>query len=85
LVPRKSEGLRLVKKILGPRHRICGGANAPVTVGIGTEEEIDAAVRPAIKTLGPTRFILNASIYICDNDVTWDRFLTFVDAWRRYA
>ena len=57
-----------------------GGANAPVTVGIGTEEEIDAAVRAAIKTLGPTRFILNASIYICDNDVTWDRFLTFVDA-----
>lgn len=85
LAARKSEDLAAVKAALGDRHCIWGGVNAPVTVGMGTDEEIEAAVRMAIETLGPTGFILNACIYIYDDDVTWDRFLVFVEAWKRHA
>jgi hypothetical protein len=85
LAARKSENLAAVKAALGDRHSIWGGVNAPVTVGMGTDEEIDAAVRTAIKTLGPTGFILNACMYIYDDDVSWDRFRVFVEAWKRNA
>ena len=59
--------------------------NAPVTVGMGTEEEIDAAVRTAIETLGPTGLILNACMYLYDDDVSWDRFGIFVESWRKWV
>ena len=52
---------------------------------MGTDEEIDAAVRTAIETLGPTGFILNACMYLYDDDVTWDRFMLLIDAWKRNA
>ena len=48
-------------------------------------DEIEEAVKKAIETLGPRGFILNASIYFYDDDVTWDRFIVFVNAWRKYA
>ena len=85
LAARKSENLAAVKAALGDRHCIWGGVNAPVTVGMGTDEEIEAAVRTAIETLGPTGFILNACMYIYDDDVSWDRFGIFVESWRRWA
>jgi hypothetical protein len=85
LAARKSEDLAAVKAALGDRHCIWGGVNAPVTVGMGTEEEIDAAVKTAIATLGPTGFILNACMYVYDDDVSWDRLLMLIAAWRRYA
>ena len=85
MAARKTEKLAEVKEAIGDRHCIWGGVNACVTVGRGSDEEIDAAVRTAIETLGPTRFILNAAMYFYDDDVTWDRFLVFVDAWRKYA
>lgn len=85
LAAQKNENLKLVKQVVGPRHCIWGGVNAPITVGMGTTEEIDDAVRAAIETLGPTGFILNAAIYIYDDDVSWERFLKFVESWRRYA
>ena len=85
LAARKSENLTAVKAALGARHCIWGGVNAPVTVGMGSDEEIDAAVRTAIETLGPTGFILNACMYIYDDDVSWDRFGIFVESWRKWA
>jgi hypothetical protein len=85
MAARKTEDLAAVKRALGDKHCIWGGVNACVTVGRGADAEIDAAVRTAIDTLGPTRFILNAAMYFYDDDVTWDRFLVFVDAWRKYA
>jgi hypothetical protein len=51
-----------------------------MTVGRGTDEEIDRAVELAIRTLGPTGLVLNASIYIYDDDVSWDRFQSLVAA-----
>ena len=85
LAARKSEDLRGVKEAFADRHCIWGGVNACVTVGTGSAAEIDAAVQAALETLGPQGFILNASMYFYDDDVTWDRFLLFVDAWRRHA
>jgi hypothetical protein len=85
LAAKKSEDFALVKGSLGKQHSIWGGVNAPVTVGMGTDDEIDAAVRTAIETLGPTGFILNAAIYLYDDDVAWDRFMVFVKAWQKYA
>lgn len=85
LAAQKSENFALVKEALGKRHSIWGGVNAPVTVGMGRDDEIDAAVRTAIETLGPTGFILNAAIYLYDDDVAWDRFMVFVKAWHKYT
>ena len=85
LAARKSEDLATIKEALKDSQCIWGGVNACVTVGRGTDQEIDNAVRTAIETLGPRGFILNASIYFYDNDVTWDRFLCFVNAWKKYA
>ena len=50
LASRKSENLAAVKAALGDHHCIWGGVNAPVTVGMGTEREIDAAVRTKIRS-----------------------------------
>jgi len=85
LAARKSEDFAAVKAAFDDRHCIWGGVNAPVTVGRGSEEEIEEAVRFAIDTLGRSGLVLNASMYLYDNDVHWDQFMTFVDAWRRYA
>jgi hypothetical protein len=85
LAARKNEDFAAIKAALGQRHCIWGGVNAPVTVGMGTDEEIDAAVRTAIETLGPTGLILNACMYLYDDDVSWDRFMLLIDAWRRNA
>jgi hypothetical protein len=83
LAARKSENFAAIKAALGDRHCIWGGVNAPVTVGMGMEEEIDTAVRTAIETLGPTGLILNACMYLYDDDVSWDRFMMLIDAWKR--
>ena len=85
LAARKSEDLCHVKKALGDHSCLWGGVNACVTVGTGSDRDIDTAVRTAIETLGPRGFILNASIYFYDDDVTWERFMTLVEAWRKYA
>lgn len=85
LAARKSEDLAAVKKALGDKHCIWGGVNACVTVGMGTDEEIDKEVKSAIDTLGPKGFILNAAMYIYDDDATWDRFMVMIDSWKKYV
>ena len=85
LAARKSEDFALVKSTVGQGSAIWGGVNAPVTVGMGTDAEIDEAVRTAIETLGPRGLILNACMYIFDDDVSWERFTRFVDIWRKHA
>jgi len=85
LAARKSENLIAVKSSLKNKICIWGGVNACVTVGRGSDKEIEEAVKTAIETLGPRGFILNASIYFYDDDVTWNRFMVFIDAWRKYA
>ena len=74
LAARKSEDLSLVKAALKDRSCIWGGVNACVTVGRGSDQEIEEAVKTAIEKLGPKGFILNAAAYIYDDDVSWDNF-----------
>ena len=85
LAARKSENLAAVKETLGDKHCIWGGVNACVDVAMGSNEKIDEVVKTAIETLGPRGFILNASMYFYDDDVSWDRFVVFVNAWKKYA
>ena len=85
LAARKSENLQAVKKALGHKSCIWGGLNSCVTVGMGSDAEIDDAVRRAIELLGPTGFILNASMYIYDDDVHWDRLMALIASWKKYA
>ncbi len=85
LAARKSEDLAAVKAALKDRSCIWGGVNACVTVGTGSDEQIQTAVKTAFETLGPAGFILNAAIYIYDDDVAWDRFMVFINAWKKYA
>lgn len=85
MAARKSENLAAVKEAIGRNSCIWGGVNACVTVGMGSDEEIDNAVKTAIETLGPQGFILNASIYFYDDDAAWDRIMKFFECWRKYA
>ena len=85
MAARKTEDLAAVKEAIGGHSCIWGGVNACVTVGMGTDEEIDNAVKTAIDTLGPEGFILNASIYFYDDDAKWDRVMKFIECWKKYA
>ncbi len=85
LAARKSEDFSAIKAALKGHCCIWGGVNAPVTLGTGSDAEIAKAVRDAIDTLGRRGFILNAAMYIYDDDVSWDRFMVFIDAWRKYC
>jgi len=85
LAARKSEDFELVKNALGDRSCLWGGVNAPVHVQRSTDAELDEHVRYAVETLGPKRFIMNACMYIYDDDVSWERLLALVAAWRRHC
>ena len=85
LAARKTEDLAAVKAALDGKSAIWGGVNAHVTVGTRPAAEIEEAVKIAIETLGPKGLILNAAMYLYDDDVSWDRFMIFVDAWNKYA
>ena len=85
LAARKTENLAAVKAALNGKSAIWGGVNAPVTVGTRPKPEVDEAVKTAIETLGPEGFILNAAMYLFDDDVSWDRFTTFVNIWKKYV
>jgi uroporphyrinogen-III decarboxylase len=77
--------LPLMKEKLG--HRVClwGGVSGAVTVEMGTEGEVRAAVQDAIKTLGPTGFILSPVDNITvDEPLTWHNIDIFIDEWRRH-
>jgi hypothetical protein len=72
-----------IKKHVG--HRIClwGGVSGSITVELGTEEEVRAAVRKATQTLGPDGFILSPVDNVRDvTPVTWRNVDVFIDEWR---
>jgi len=66
--------------------RIClwGGVSGAVTVEMGEAEEVRAAVRKAIETLGPEGFILSPVDNITvDAPRTWRNLEVFIDEWQR--
>jgi hypothetical protein len=53
---------------------------------MGTEEQVRAAVRRAIDTLGPTGFILSPVDNITvDEPLTWENIAILIDEWQRYC
>ena len=85
LAARKSEDFTLVKAVVGASACIWGGINAPVHVQNSTMAELEDFVRTAVDTLGPTGYIMNACMYINDDDVHWDRLMALIRAWRNCA
>jgi uroporphyrinogen-III decarboxylase len=75
--------LPLTKERLGERVCIWGGVSGALTVEQGSEQEVRAAVRQAIKTLGPRGFVLSPVDNITvDEPHTWDNIDVLIDEWR---
>jgi len=73
-----------IKKKIGDHICLWGGVSGAVTVELGTEDEVRAAVRQAIQTLGPDGFILSPVDNITvDAPRTWRNIDAFIDEWRR--
>ncbi len=76
--------LGLLKRTLGGRVALWGGVSGAVTVERGSAEEVRAAVRAAIATLGPTGFILSPVDNITvDEPRTWENLEVFIAEWRQ--
>ena len=74
----------LLKAKLGTRVCLWGGVSGAVTVEMGTEDEVRAAVRGAMTTLGPTGFVLSPVDNITvDAPQTWRNVDVFTDEWQR--
>jgi uroporphyrinogen-III decarboxylase len=81
----KGADLRLMGEQLHGRMSTWGGVNGFVTVENGTKEDIDAAVKKAIETLGPEGFILSPVDNIRDpSDQVWEKVLSFIESWKKY-
>ncbi len=73
-----------IRKKTAGRITLWGGVSGAVTVEMGSEEEIRAAVRQAIETLGPEGLILSPVDNITvDAPQTWRNIEVFVDEWTR--
>jgi hypothetical protein len=85
--PVQGKGTDLQAMAAQLRGRMCtwGGVNGFVTVEMGSPEEIDAAVRAAIETLGPSGFILSPVDNVRDaSDAVWAKVLVLIESWRRH-
>jgi uroporphyrinogen-III decarboxylase len=75
----------LLKEKLGQQVCLWGGVSGAITVELGIEAEIRAAVREAIETLGPTGFILSPVDNITvDQPLTWHNIEIFKDEWHKH-
>jgi hypothetical protein len=75
--------MEFLKKKVGDRICLWGGLSGAVTVEMGSEEEVREAVRKAIRTLGPTGFILSPVDNITvDAPRTWQNLEVLIDEWR---
>jgi uroporphyrinogen-III decarboxylase len=76
--------LPLMKSKLGGRVCLWGGVSGAITVEMGSEDQIRAAVRGAIETLGPAGFILSPVDNITvDAPRTWENIDIFIDEWQK--
>jgi uroporphyrinogen-III decarboxylase len=81
----KGTDLRRMGEQLRGRMSMWGGVNGFVTVERGSKEEIDAAVREAIRALGPEGLILSPVDNIRDpSDGVWENVLALIESWKRY-
>jgi hypothetical protein len=74
-----------VRAELGGKIATWGGVSGAVTVELGGEEEVRAAVREAMDVLGPDGFVLSPVDNITvDRPLTWRNVDIFIDEWRRH-
>ena len=77
--------MRAMRAQVGDRMALWGGVNGFVTVEMGSDEEIRAAVRQALDELGPVGTILSPVDNIRDeSDDALRRVDVFIAAWRDY-
>lgn len=75
--------MRAMRALVGDRMALWGGVNGFVTVELGTDEEIRAAVRAALDELGPLGTILSPVDNIRDeSDDALRRVGVFLEEWR---
>jgi len=73
-----------IKENAAGRLSLWGGVSGAVTVEMGEESEIRAAVRLALAQLGPEGFILSPVDNITvDAPKTWSNLQIFIDEWQR--
>ncbi|UCF38121.1 MAG: hypothetical protein JSU96_04510 [Acidobacteriota bacterium] len=76
--------LAQLKHRLGDEVCLWGGVSGAVTVEMGSEQEVRAAVRSALDTLGPRGFILSPVDNITeDTPRTWENLDHFINEWKR--
>lgn len=76
--------LGLIKKRTAGSTCLWGGVSGAVTVEMGEEGEVRAAVRHALTTLGPKGFVLSPVDNItADVPKTWRNLQVFIDEWQR--
>jgi hypothetical protein len=76
--------LREMKRRAGGKLCLWGGVSGAITTERGSEEEVRSAVRLAIETLGPTRFVLSPVDNITiDAPRTWRNIDILIDEWRK--
>jgi hypothetical protein len=74
----------LIKNKLGDRVCLWGDVSGAVTVEQGTEEEVRAAVRTAISTLGPRGFVLSPIDNLTvDAPRTWHNLDVLIQEWQQ--
>jgi uroporphyrinogen-III decarboxylase len=76
----------LMRQKLGGQVCLWGGVSGAVTVEMGTEEQVRAAVRHAIQTLGPDGLVFSPVDNITvDAPRTWQNVDVFIDEWQKRA
>jgi hypothetical protein len=76
--------LSKLKRAATDRLSLWGGVSGAVTVEMGSEDEVRAAVRRAIETLGPRGLILSpVDNLTVDAPRTWHNVGALIDEWRR--
>jgi len=73
-----------LKATLGADVCLWGGMNGFVTVERGTPQQVRAAVRTAVETLGPAGFILSPVDNVtAGSDAVWQNVLALIDEWKQ--
>lgn len=74
----------LMRKKLGGKVCLWGGVSGAITVEMGTADEVRAAVRQAMATLGPNGFVLSpVDNLTIDAPRTWENVRAFIDEWQK--
>jgi uroporphyrinogen-III decarboxylase len=74
----------LMKSKLNASASLWGGVSGAVTVERGSPDEVRAAVRTAVETLGPDRLVLSpVDNLTVDEPRTWENIQVFIDEWKK--